>query len=48
MRDGRTVWVEAKTATGKQSEYQVEFERCVLAAGGEYRLARGLEDVTDL
>jgi hypothetical protein len=48
MRDGRTVWVEAKTATGKQSDYQAEFERCVLAAAGEYRLARSIEDVADL
>jgi Holliday junction resolvase len=48
MKDGRTVWCEIKTATGTQSEHQVEFETRVLAAGGEYIVARSVDDVTDL
>lgn len=43
-KDSRTVWCEIKTATGKQSEYQVEFQYQVESHGGEYIVARCLED----
>jgi hypothetical protein len=48
MKAGRTVWLEVKTATGKQSDYQVDFERAVLAHGGEYRVVRSVDGVADL
>jgi hypothetical protein len=48
MKAGRTVWLEVKTATGAQSDYQVAFERAVLAHGGEYRVARSVDSVADL
>ena len=45
---GRTIWVEVKTATGKQSDYQLDFERAILAHGGEYVVARSTADVDHL
>lgn len=48
IKGGRSVWVEVKTATGKQSPKQVEFQFCIESAGGEYRVARGIDDVSDL
>lgn len=48
IRDGKHVWIEVKTARGKQSEYQKRFQRDIEAAGGEYILARGIEDVEHL
>ena len=45
MKFGRTVWIEVKTATGRQSDYQVDFERAVVAHGCEYLLARSSADV---
>ena len=48
IKNGRTVHVELKTRTGKQGEKQVEFQADLEAAGGEYRVVRGIEDVGDL
>jgi hypothetical protein len=45
LRDGRTVWVEIKTATGKQSPDQVAFEEAIKRAGGEYHVSRGIDDL---
>lgn len=45
MKGGRCIWVEIKTATGKQSEHQEKFESMVKAAGGEYVVARSSEDI---
>ncbi len=47
-RYGRTVWVECKTATGKQSDDQRRFEADILEHGGEYLLARSTADVACL
>jgi hypothetical protein len=47
VRDGRTVWVEVKTATGKQSAHQKAFEAAVKAHGGEYIVASKLEDLKE-
>jgi len=44
IRSGRTVWIEVKTATGRQSDAQLVFEREVRAHGGEYIVARSVED----
>ena len=45
LKDGKTLYVEIKTATGKQSPYQVEFQRVCEAHGGVYILARSVEDI---
>lgn len=38
------LFVEMKTAKGKQSEYQKEFEKRVTALGFEYKVCRSLQD----
>lgn len=45
--DGRTevVYIEFKTARGKQSDYQKAFERKCAEWGVEYYLCRSLDDV---
>lgn len=48
MKKGRTVWIEIKTPSGVLSEDQEKFWLNVLAAGGEYRVVQGLDDVKDL
>ena len=42
---GRFLAIEVKTATGKQRDAQVTFQRVVTAMGGLYVLARNLSDV---
>ena len=41
----RPLWIEVKSATGKQSELQKSFQRQVEGYGHTYILARSLEDV---
>ena len=48
MRNGKTVYIEVKTETGRQSEHQKEFERICIAHGCTYIVARSLKDVEDL
>ena len=48
LKDGRAVFIEVKTAGGRQSEHQKKFQRLVENAGLEYVLARGIEDVEHL
>ncbi len=48
IKDGRSVWIEIKTAKGKQSRFQKKFESDIKAQGGEYLLARRLDDVRPL
>ena len=45
LKDGVTLYIEIKTRTGKQSAYQVEFEKVCRAHGGTYILARSVDDV---
>lgn len=45
LKDGKTLYIEIKTKTGKQSAYQVEFEKICRAHGGTYILARSVDDV---
>ena len=45
LKDDKTLYVEIKTATGKQSPWQVEFQRECEAHGGTYILARSVDDV---
>lgn len=48
IRDGRTVFIEVKTQTGRQSDYQKEFQRVCQAHGVRYILARSVNDVEEL
>ena len=48
MKNGRTVYIEVKTETGKQSEHQKQFEKICKAHGCTYIVARSLKDVQDL
>lgn len=45
MRDCRTVWIEVKTETGRLSPYQEGFREAVLAAEGNYVIARCVDDL---
>jgi hypothetical protein len=44
MPGGRVKILEVKTATGRQSDRQKEFERRCTALGHEYQIVRSLED----
>lgn len=48
MRNGDTVYIEVKTETGRQSDYQKEFEEVCKSHGCRYILARSVKDVADL
>ena len=45
VRDGRVLFIELKTARGRQSVHQVKFQADLEAAGGEYILCRGADDL---
>lgn len=45
LNDGKTLYVEIKTATGKQSPWQVEFQKICEQHGGTYILARSVDDI---
>lgn len=45
LRDGRVLFIEVKGPRGVQSDHQERFQREVEAHGGQYVLARRLEDV---
>lgn len=45
LKDGRTLYIEIKTPKGKQSAYQVEFQKACEAHGGTYVLARSVDDI---
>lgn len=47
VRDGRIVFIELKTKTGKQSDYQKQFQSDLEAHGGEYILCRGIDDLME-
>lgn len=44
---GHFLAIEAKTKTGRQSEYQKTCENQVAASGGTYIIARSLQDVVE-
>lgn len=48
LKNGRAVFIEIKRPGGRQSEFQKKFQKTVEAAGFEYILARGIEDVEHL
>ena len=45
VKDGRVLFIELKTKTGRQGKKQKEFEADLTAHGGEYLLCRGIEDL---
>jgi hypothetical protein len=45
IKDGRHVWIEVKTETGKLSDTQKKFLAELSAAGAETHVARSLEEV---
>ena len=48
IKGGQVVHIEVKVPGGRQSEKQKKFQKDLEAAGGEYILARSVEDVEHL
>lgn len=48
VKNGRTLYIEVKTPQGRLSKHQEAFRDAILAAGGEYIVARCLEDVLEV
>lgn len=48
MKDGTTVYIEVKTETGRQSDYQKDFEKVCRDHGCKYILARSVNDIAEL
>ena len=46
-KDGRVLFIELKTARGRQSEHQKKFQSDLEAAGGEYVLCRGVDELRE-
>ena len=47
VKDGRVLFIELKTARGRQSQHQKKFQADLEAAGGEYVLCRGIKDLQE-
>lgn len=45
IRDGRFIGIEVKREDGNLSEHQMEFARACVLNGGEYIIARSIDDV---
>lgn len=45
IKGGRNVWIEVKTLAGRLSVHQEKYRAEIEAHGGEYIIARGIEDV---
>jgi hypothetical protein len=48
VKDGHTMFVEAKATKGKQSPYQLEFALALGAAGGTYYLVHSVEEFIEM
>ena len=48
VREGITLWVECKSATGRLSAAQEAFRADVESHGGTYVVARSVDDLADL
>ena len=48
IKGGRSLWIEVKTARGKVSPDQEKFGCAIIAHGGEYIVARSVEDIEHL
>jgi hypothetical protein len=44
LNRGRVIWVEFKTLTGRQSEFQKQFETRVTSLGHKYIIIRSLKE----
>jgi hypothetical protein len=45
-KGGHVIFIEVKTATGKQGPYQIQFESNLHASGCLYCIARSWEDIS--
>ena len=45
IRNGVSFWIEVKTPTGTQSDAQIKFESNIKDHGGNYIIARSVEDL---
>lgn len=45
VKEGLTVWIEVKTASGKLSKHQKQFREQITASGGIYIVVRGVDDL---
>lgn len=48
IKGGRGIWMEIKTPKGKQSDYQIEFQREIESHGGEYLVIRDVQELIDM
>jgi len=48
IREGRSVWIEVKTSIGRLSMHQEKYRAEIESHGGEYIVARAVEDVEHL
>ena len=48
QRGGKTVFIEVKTPTGRQSKQQRAFQKRVEELGFEYKIVRSLDDAKNL
>lgn len=48
LKGGRVIMLEVKTAKGKQSDGQIEFQENWKEKGGEYYVVRSVEDVEEI
>lgn len=48
VNDGHAVFIEVKSAKGKQSPDQIEFQRNAIKAGADYHVVRSISDVQQL
>lgn len=47
VKDGRVLFIELKTKTGRQSDHQRKFQADLEHAGGEYVLCRGVDELRE-
>lgn len=47
IKESKTVYIEVKTAKGKQSEDQEKFQRAIEEHGGHYVILRSLHEAVD-
>ena len=45
VKNGRVLFIELKTARGRQSDHQKKFQADLEAAGGKYVLCRGVDEL---
>jgi len=48
IKNGRVLFIEVKAPKGNQSGYQKRFQKYMEISGGEYILARSVEDVMNI